>query len=228
MNYYSLISSMNKAVANPYPTMRNYYKVDSNFNDYKGTENCTPTAITYASGKQNNCAVFNGSAYAMNVPIIAYGSFTISMWVKFSGTSERFFFSNKGTGGQGILSLATDSGKLFTRLRSNAGTGITSLYSTSNINSNTWRHVAMRFDISTGLQQCFVDGLPETSITYTGGSFSGLVNSTIGGEAQFGGGTPTYGLYNGNMDGIAIFTSALTDAEILAIYNIQNAGTDLI
>jgi len=226
MRYYSLINSMSRGGSESFPTLINYYKLDSNFNDFKGAVNATPNSITYATGKQNNCAVFNGSSsYASNVPVLTYSSFTISMWIKFSGGSEMFLFSNKGTA---IIAMEVVSGKLFTRLRSNLSTGITSLSSTSSVNTNTWRHVAFRFDISTNLQQCFVDGLPETSITYTGGDFGSLPNKCIGAEAAFGGASPTYGFYNGSMDGIAIFNSALTNSEILNIYTIQNAGNDLI
>jgi len=208
----------------PYQYLTAYYKVDSNFKDNYRGYNAISTGVTYAAGKMGNAAVFNGSVFVNYAPIISYGSFTISAWIKTTSSSELFIFSNKSSG-SAIIGMEIESGKFFSRLRSSAGTGITSLYSTVNVNNGVWRHVAMRFDIATGVQSNFVDGAFNSSVTYTGGYFGSFQYSTFGVEASA---SPSYGKFNGSMDGLSFFNSALTNAEMTAIYNAQNSGLELI
>lgn len=219
------LSISTNLTAYPYKSLLSYYRLESDFRDsYRGLD-CVHNGVTFPTGKMGSCASFNGSVYASVAPILKYGSFTISAWIKTTSGSEMFIFSNRGEVGGQIIGMAVVEGKLFSRLRSSASTGITSLFSTVNVNNGVWRHVAMRFDIVDGLQTNFVDGVLNSSEAYTGGVFDNFKYSNFGVEASI---SPSYGKFNGSMDGIAIFNSALSNSEINNIYNIQNSGIELI
>jgi hypothetical protein len=216
------LSTSTNTTAYPYEYLMAYYKLNANSRDNYKKVPSNPINMTYAAGKINNSGVFNGSTSIIkNNIFIPYGSFTISAWIKTSSTADNVIFSNRKFGvSNPIILMMVSGGKLFTRIRSTAGTGLTSFSSTSSVNTGTWRHVAMRFDIATGLQSNFVDGVFNNSTTYSGGTFDFNL-STIGVEQG-------YGYFNGNIDGLAVFSSALTNAEMTNVYNIQNAGNDLI
>ena len=203
-----------------------YYKFENNVLDSVGTNNGTATAITYATGKVGNAGVFNGTTSKItNTPILSYNSFSMFCWIKTTQTTEKIIFSNRYTlSGNPIIIMAVSAGKLYTRLRSNAATGITTLSSSNTVNDGNWRFVGFTFNKITGLQQNYVDGIANTSITYSGGDFGNVNISSIGvGEVA-----QNYGFWNGSLDDYSFFNKALSQAEVTEIYNIQNAGFELI
>lgn len=214
--------STNTTSAVPTSGLISYYKLE-NSNDSFGSNNLTSTNTTYSTGKVGNGGVFNATAYLTGAPLLSYGSFTICAWIKTTNTGEIFIFSNRSTSsGNPIIAMEVYSNKLFTRIRSSAGTGITSFSSLSNVNTGNWIHVAMRFDISTGLQSNFINGVLENSVSYTGGSFGGFNVGTIGVEAAA---SPSYGKFNGNIDEVAVYNVALTNLQLELIYNNSNGTT---
>ena len=214
--------STNTTSAVPTSGLISYYKLE-NSNDSFGSNNLTSTNTTYSTGKVGNGGVFNATAYLTGAPLLSYGSFTICAWIKTTNTGETFIFSNRSTSsGNPIIAMEVYSNKLFTRIRSSAGTGITSFSSLSNVNTGNWIHVAMRFDISTGLQSNFINGVLENSVSYTGGTFGGFNVGTIGVEAAA---SPSYGKFNGNIDEVAVYNVSLTNLQLELIYNNGNGTT---
>lgn len=203
-----------------------YYKMQNNAQDSWGVNNGTATGITYAGGKVSQTAFFNGSGFVKNTALITYDSFTICALIKTTSSGEMFIYSNRNAAnGNPILAMQVISGKLFTRIRSSSGSGITSFYSINSVNSGSWKFVCFRFDITTGLQSNFIDGVLDSSTLYTGGVFGGFNVATIGVEAST---SPSYGKFNGNIDEVSIFKKALSDAEILEIAANLNSGQSLI
>lgn len=221
MSYYrSLIQ-----YSNSFPNLIHYYKLDNNVLDSVGGNIPINNSVTFTTGKQNNCGVFNPAtpSYFYNTPILSYNSFTISMWIKTDMTGTGYLFANSFSGrARGVLMLVTN-GKLYTELYNAAIPSVSQLISAQNVNTNTWRHVAFTFDKSTGVFKNCVDGYAVRIGTHTHGDFSNNNISTIGVEND-GLSAP----FSGNIDGIAIFNKALTDSELLNVFNIQNAGNDLI
>lgn len=201
------------------------YQMENNVNDSIGSNNGIATSITYASGLVGQAAVFNGSSSKIaNTVFLGYDSFTIIAIIKTSSTADKIIFSNRNSStGNTIIALAINSGKLYSRIRSSAGTGITYLESTRTVNNNVNRFVAVTFNKTTGLQSNYIDGTFENSITYSGGSFSGLNVSSIGvGEPAL-----NYGFWSGNIDEVVVFNTDLTASQIADVNTKLQAGNHL-
>lgn len=221
MSYYrSLIQ-----YSNSFPNLIHYYKLDNNVLDSVGGNSPINNSVNFTVGKQNNCGIFNPAApsYFYNTPILSYNSFTISMWIKTNMTGTGYLFANSIFGGAAGVEMFITGGKLRTKLTNNAIAGTSQLTSAQQVNTNTWRHVAFTFDKSTGVLKNCVDGYAVITGTYTHGDFSYNNSSTIG-IAN----VDLFAPFSGNIDGIAIFNKALTDSELLDVFNVQNAGNDLI
>jgi len=202
-----------------------YYNFNDNVLDSFGNWNGTPTNAAYISGKMGNALSLVGTGYVMDVPKLTYSSFSIFCWIKTTQTAEQLIFSNRGgTSSFPIVQMAIYQGKINTRLRSNANTGIITLASSNTVNNNVWRFVGFTFNVATGLIQHYIDGVANTSGTYAGGTFAPLGQSAIGVDAY----GFTYGKFIGGIDGMAFFNKVLTAAEVTAIYDTQNAGSELI
>jgi len=197
-----------------------YYKLDANSNDSFGGNNGSDTGMSYASGKVNNSGGFSGSGYIQGTPILGYTSFTISCWINTTEIGEKIIFSNR-VGTNAIIQMGINAGKLVTRLRSTAGTGIVTFSSLTSVNTGTWKYVSMRFDIATGTLSNFVNGVFDNSTSYTGGSFSGFTRSTIGVDAN----DLSYGKFIGKIDEVSVYNISQTNAEILRMFNSGNGMT---
>jgi len=201
-----------------------YYNFNDNVLDSFGNWNGTPTNITYVAGKMGNSAVFNGTALIKTIPILTYSSFSVFCWIKTTQTAEQLIFSNRSTSSFQIVQMAIYQGKINTRIRSAANTNIITVASSNTVNNNAWRFVGFTFNVTTGLIQHYIDGVANTSGTYTGGTFEPFGYSAIGVDAY----GFTYGKFIGGIDGMSFFNKDLTAAEVTAIYDTQNAGSELI
>jgi hypothetical protein len=83
------------------------YKLNNTALDDLGLYNGTPSSITYAAGKFNEAAVFNGSSSKIvpsSSPIPSSGAFTVSAWVKTSVSNHCFIsFGDFWLNHQGFL-----------------------------------------------------------------------------------------------------------------------------
>jgi archaellin len=89
------------------------------------------------------------------------------------------------------------------------------------INNGVWHHVAVSFDRTAGIAASYVDG--SRVATH---SLSGL-DSLITGQTLTIGQDPSgvYGTANFSLDDLGIWRRALTDYEVLSVYNAaQNSG----
>ena len=82
---------------------------------------------------------------------------------------------------------------------------------------NTWTHVTGMYNNVTNNMSIFINGLHVNSTIPTG-TYGTCTLIVAGGTIGIGGGH-----FNGSLDEIMIFNDALTDAQILAIYNNQSA-----
>ena len=181
-------------------------------NTYPGTA----SNITYAAGKFGNAAVFNGSSSNISLPLSSWLSSTsaksCSVWFKTSATGggNRAIISDYGSGASynfDCFLIPTD-GKIF--LVTNRGTQ----YYTSSINSfndGQWHLAVIVDDIPNGNTKLYVDNNQEISIS-TG---SGTVASTVLYIGTYG--TGYY--WDGSIDQVRIFNTALSQAAITALYN---------
>lgn len=198
-----------------------YYKLDGNANDALGNYNGIPFSMVYGTGKIGQCGLFNLTNSIDGAPTLNNTSFTIIAWIKLSTTSESIIYSNRSSvDGNPIIQFYVISGKLTSRIRNNAGSIIT--FSTSaSVNSDVWLQVAMVYDMSANKIYNYINGVESNSATYSG-PVSGFTHGKIGADAL------TTGGFNGLIDAPCVFNRALTAAKILEIYNIQNAGSDIL
>ena len=149
------------------------------------------------------------------------GSFSFSAWVNLNSYSPAF---------PGICRIKTDQSKGFIIFLSqtnpyqgvNIGSvsGFMRAKTVGNIGGDfigTWKHVCVTFDgvdrTNTSSYKIFIDG-SSVDLTTTG-AFSDSPNANFLGNAT----TNSATYLNGKIDEAAIFNTALTDAEILSIYN---------
>ncbi len=149
------------------------------------------------------------------------GSFSFSAWVNLNSYSPAF---------PGICRIKTDQSKGFIIFLSqnspyqgiNIGSisGFMRAKTVGNIGGDfigTWKHICVTFDgvdrTNTSSYKIYVDG-SSVDLTTTG-PFSDSPNANFLGNAT----TNSATYFNGNIDEVGIFNTALTDAEISSIYN---------
>jgi hypothetical protein len=203
-----------------------YYPFNGNANDESGNGN--HGSVTGAvlnldkEGKSNSAYYFNGSSSFISV---AHSSSlnltteaTFSAWVK---------FESKGTTHQKIVDKITDGtsdGYLMdvgsynpSTLRfiggTQSGIGYDYIYD-GNVDFSIWKHVAITFNSQT--VKLYINGVLENVITTNGSNIQTNNNPLIiGASNNF---HPNY-FTKGSMDEIRIYNRALSDTEILAVYN---------
>ena len=181
------------------------------------TQNTSP-AIT---GNPGSCGygVFDGSddyIALSNIPNFQ-GSFTITAWIKGdSGRDGRIFADDDKNEGGYALSLG-DGGHGKIRFFSRDVRPI--ILDTGNVapNKNQWYFVTAIHDVSTKQRFIYVDGVEAASGTYTGtwGSDSGI--ASIGGETNASSEGANFAAFDGNIDEVQVFESALNQAQIQTI-----------
>lgn len=208
-----------------------YYKLDSNVNDSVGSNNGTPTNITYVSGVVNNSGNFNGSTSKILIssPVgLSFGNgttdspFTISFWIKSNDLSSnpRIFdkrnISNSSDKEYRVIIVS--SLLSFTVFDDSSGANI-GKRTINTIPLNTWVHFTLTYDGSSSLSgiNIYINGSSETTTDIANGTYTAMESLgepvTIGKDAQF---TNTL---SGQMDEIIFWSKELTQSEAATIYN---------
>ena len=203
-------------------------------NTYPGTA----SNITYGTGKFGNAASFNGSSSYIRLPanFLNSSTQTISAWVNPSTVSgSRMIYSSydyqtgpsKGTymrvnsGGQ--IQLTVHDGDCATMYPDNPScTGVTQLVSPSSITVNTWTHVVGVIGGSGNPMAIYINGVKviSTATMRSVGYWSGK-QPLIGATDYVVNGTsyPPESYFNGSIDQVRFFSSALSQEAITALYN---------
>jgi hypothetical protein len=191
------------------------YELNGNANDTSNTYNGSDTNITYNTGAFDQAAVFNGSSSGINLPsslntsvIDATGAFSISMWINANDISTIQYLFSASTANNidlGINSNSQGVGKIVWTIYN---TSYSYLISTTTITTNTWYNIVVTYD--NGSRELFINGVSQGTATKT------LVESSI---------EPTLGYrntggsvrFNGLMDQVRIFNTALTQAQVTTL-----------
>ena len=194
------------------------YKFEDNVNDVAATYNGTASNISYASGKFNKAAVFNGSNSGVvltNLNDTLEGtSFSISLWVKCSSTQSgdngeaTIIGSAASSGANGFdIMLKPTSGYLFF----NFGNPNNDTVSTTDLRDNTWHHIVFTYTSSQAL--LYLDGnllLTENSPN----SLSSIPNEITLGKWS----TGNYYALSGQIDQVRIYRGELKDIQVAKLY----------
>jgi hypothetical protein len=204
------------------------YQLDGNSTDLSGNYNGTDTNITYAYdgtesnieyrfGRYGQAAVFNGSSSGINLPsslntsvIDATGAFSISMWINANDISTIQYLFCASTANNidlGINSNNLGVGKIVWTIYN---TTYSQLVSTTTITTGIWYNIVATYD--NGSRELFINGVSQGTATKT------LVESSI---------EPTLGYrntggsvrFNGLMDQVRIYSTALTSSQVTQLYN---------
>lgn len=199
-----------------------YWPLNGNSNDAKGASNGTDTNITYsvANGKYNQGAGYNGSSSKIVLSIAQpTSSYTIVSWLSGNNTvadaNYRIWDSQESgatpnTGATFVYNPSLGGSTKNLRVYHNNGAWSTSNNLSNVLDTNKYQHVALAWDGST--TRFYLNG------TYVGGgAYSTAI--TNGGNADIGHGRATGTFWNGAIDDVAIFNTALSQEQIQFLSN---------
>jgi len=213
---------------------------EGNANDIVGANNGSAQAITYAPGEVGQAFVFNGSSSQIRIPAspslnvgTSQTGFTVEAWINpadFSFQSICEWNANgEANGGFGAGEIGTHlelneynaDGSLWGNIVDTSG--ISHIINTAGgvIAINTFQHVAMTYDETSGMAVLYWNGLAVTNVNL--GVFTPQTSSDffIGNRPA----GPFAGIYfHGEMDELSLYNRPLSAAEIQAIYAAGSAG----
>jgi hypothetical protein len=204
-----------------------YYRLESNSNDAKGSNNGSDTSVSYGSsyGKFGEGAHFGGSGYILvgNNLGITGGTITLSGWIKIgtapaSGTYYTLYAQSSATEKIEYTAYYTDTSGTYQMIFCRVRRGTFADCSTVNytLTPGTWYHVALTYDGATVTG--YVDGVAIGTVSSTGtGSVTPSDVFAIGMDDSSG--IPVDLMGNGSMDDVAIFSRALSAGEIADLYD---------
>ncbi len=145
---------------------------------------------------------------------------TVSMWVNISGgTNYRGLFTKgsinpAGYGSYSASIINNSNNKIRFYLGSSTSVSV-NLETTTGLSNNTWHHLAFVYNGSQGLAKVYIDGsqVSTTSPTIPSSIYSNTEDFHIG--AYYNNSL----LFNGEMDEVAIFNTALSANKIQQIYD---------
>jgi hypothetical protein len=186
---------------------------------------------------------FDGSSYLTATPNLLStlaGEFSVSLWLK---TSQ--YFGNQGdpawagagviaadspnAGAKDLIPVALTGGQV----AFNIGDGVSdnTLNSGATVNDDTWHHVVVTRNVSTGERQIFIDGTLDSSDIASTMLLDSPVLLTIGAKSDASDPDPSSPDYNGSngyeglLDDVQIYNRVLTSDEVAYLH--QNPGATL-
>ena len=209
---------------NDYPiTNVAYYKMSSAA-DEKGTYNGTASNVNFnVQGKFGNAGEFNGSSSQVALPKIPEltDDVSVSLWVNLASTSSGSYLrmiALNGVSNDGTLTvLYNPSGGNWLVYVGNGTTSSTNvLYHTYALTQSTWYHICITRNDSTNVTKLYVDGSEKDSETV---SATATIQSNATGA--IGSSVPLYfgSVWNGKIDQVRIFSSALDATQVSSLYN---------
>ena len=190
------------------------YNLDNNVDDIGNTYNGTNSNVTFnASGKFGACGVFNGSNSYITVPTLSgftNYNFTMSFWFNSTSTAAQYFMDFRNPiymeFGYDLGSGAYNNTYSFIIY---TGTQY-AIHSSANLRDGNWHHIAVTYDGVT-LKMYIDNATPITSTINDNTQYAGSGNAI--------GATPSgTAIFDGSMDQIRIFNTALTSTQIDDLY----------
>ena len=191
------------------------------------------SAADFTPGRRGNAASFDGASQILTLdtdpaltpglPLTQHGSLTVAMWVRATGTTQtdrRFFSEASLATNAPLFGLGTDN------LAAPNGTNAVSLYVRNDANSavinhrkttgrpldGTWHHLAVTD--SNGTIRYYIDGVADaTTFAYTRGTLT-AGTLTLGAIRRLSG---TLAYFSGQLDEVAVWSRALTAAEVASL-----------
>lgn len=195
---------------------------DSSANNLDGT---AKGGATTAAGKICNAGTFNGSSNYAQVPdntlLRLTGSYTIAAWVKTSVVSTNTIVSKNGSGSpwsgyEYAAGSSTSAGKQTAWL----GSGSWLISNGTAVSNGSWHHLAVT--VSGTSLQFYLDGVANGTVVTTSGASSYATSALyIGLNSDY---TLGSRYFNGQMDELKFWNTALTVAQVQASYTNEASG----
>ena len=203
------------------------YQLNGDATDVSGNYNGTATNVTYGTGVFGQAGVFNGSTSAINTtytPTVA-NLRTVSLWFKTNSTvlgaiqSVSPYGISNNYAWEWIYMLS--NGTIAAGYGASNGGAVYMKTTTNSYNDNSWHHLALTLNGVYGagsFVQLYIDGNEvSTSIdTSNSGSISSITGTFRLGSRNRSG--VDSNVFNGSIDQVRIFNTALTPLEIEALY----------
>jgi hypothetical protein len=202
-----------------------YYKLEDT-TDFWGTNNGTNSGTTFSAGKVNNAGVFNGTSnfidlHQTNPDILPWGTntFSIAFWAKFDASpnaNDTIFSATDYVGLNGVLIAYSGGSFNFYKI------GIVTL-SYAYTRDTLWHFWVFRAS-SSGMA-IYLDGntTPVASNTNTANIQSSAARAAIGTYPQSN--TTQQWYHKGSIDELGVWSKALSNQEIIDLYNGGNGQT---
>ena len=214
------------------------YKFEDNVLDTVGTNDGTPTAITYADGLVDRTGVFNGSTSKVTIPDsndLSFGNgitdepFSVSALVYKTGVQNNVIISKDDftTTREWAFFITSDNDLRFF-IKSLGGGVQQSIDSTTLLSNNQWYHVTATYDgrggntASYGIK-LFINGVLETPTGRNEGVYVAMTNTAS--STRIGNYGSNYFL--GNLDCVRVWDKELSQAEVTEIATQELAGIDI-
>lgn len=209
-----------------------YYPFTGNANDAVGTNHGTVNGATLTAdrfGNANSAYSFDGvddNISINNDPVFSFSNYTISLWFKYNGpgTAGKSIWSliSKNSNGNGFddafhlwvnASTKTTGGRV--------GNGSSEFYvgNPPPIDNGQWHHSALVFDNANDLVRLYLDGVFISASPNTSNPF---IN---GGQIKIGYWEAFDNYFNGAIDEVKIFNTALTPAQVRQEFSLADYGS---
>jgi hypothetical protein len=202
-----------------------YYKLDNSSEDYStGGNDGTDTNVEYRFGRFGQAAVFNGSSSAIVVEDSSSNTFgfanhtgSVSAWVNIDSlSSENHILSKRDSGNPGnrqwYLRVLTSGAVEFELFNTDSNTD--DVISTTTLNTNQWYHIVAT--LTTSNLKIYINGVEDASESST---YSTIQNAGADLEIGRRGKNSGYGYFDGSIDQVRIYDTALTSDQVTELYN---------
>jgi Concanavalin A-like lectin/glucanases superfamily len=225
----SQIDSMTFSDVTPPEGLVAYYPFSGNADDYSGYDNngtvAGATLTTDRHGNTNSAYSFNGSNNYIEIQdntSLRPGSITIAAWVypKITGQQGIVYKSVYADATEEEYALEINaSGQLNGGIKRNsgcaAGVGWNNVTSTQTISLNQWTFVCLTWDGTT--LKAYING---SSVAANTSVSSGSIDNCSGGTLRIGiEWQNDQAPFNGKLDDLRLYNRALSEQEILSLYN---------
>jgi hypothetical protein len=180
----------------------------------------------FIAGKVGQAFTFNGNGDSVEIPNSAAlnptTALTVEAWVNTSNPNQvADLVSKDGETSLRQFMLSLVNGKI--RAQLGVAAGLQFFDGATTLQPNTWYHAAMTYDGA--VLKLFINGVQDGSLALTGSIISGTQPVRIGGGSP--GGTAPY-YFQGRLDEVAVYSRALSPAEIQANYLPGAAGSAIL
>jgi hypothetical protein len=178
----------------------------------------TVTGCTSGRGQAvlGNALSFDGVNDFVDLPMPLLNSFTLEYWVKTSQASPTGpnWWDGNGIVDAEVPALTTDFGTVLlnNKLAFGVGQPDVTIFSTTNLNTGNWTHVAATWDGSSGAMKLYINGALEASGT------SGTAARIAPPKIRIGSILNPQNYFNGSIDELRIWNVVRTQAQIEANY----------